>query len=67
MLIAEIRKMPTRDRIILMEQIWDTLYHDENEINSPTWHEKVLNERRKTIENGQAEFISIDELKTGQK
>ncbi len=67
MITAEIKEMPTRDRIILMEEIWNTLYHDENEIESPLWHENVLNERRKKMNNGTANFISIDTLKTSNK
>ena len=67
MITAEIKKMPRRDRIILMEEIWDTLYHDKSEIESPAWHKDVLDERRKKIENGEAKFISIDDLRAGVK
>jgi hypothetical protein len=35
--------------------------HDE--IESPSWHEPVLDKRRTQIENGEAKFISIDDLK----
>jgi len=67
MITAEIKEMPTRDRIILMEEIWDTLCDDENEMESPLWHEDVLDERRTKIINGKANFISIDVLKTSGK
>ena len=67
MITAEIKKMSTRDRIILMEEIWDTLRHDENEIESPSWHEGVLDKRRKQVENGEAKFISIDDLKASKR
>jgi putative addiction module component (TIGR02574 family) len=63
MTTAEIKKMSTKDRLILMEEIWDTLRHEENEIESPSWHEGVLDERRKQVESGQAKLVSIDELK----
>jgi len=49
MITAEIKEMPTRDRIILREEIWDTLCDDENEMESPLWHEDVLDERRTKI------------------
>ncbi len=66
MITVEIKKMSTRDRIILMEEIWDTLCRDENEIESPSWHKDVLDERRKQVENGEAKFISIDDLKVSK-
>ena len=67
MLTAEIKKMPTKDKIILMEEIWDTLSHDEAHVESPAWHREVINERQKLIKNGNATFISINELKFGKK
>ena len=67
MITVEIKKMSTRDRIILMEEIWDTLCHDENEIESPSWHEDVLDKRRKQVEDGEAKFISIDDLKANKR
>lgn len=63
MTTAEIKKMSVRDKIILMEEIWDSLCHDESEIESPAWHEEILEERRKKIESGTARFVSIDDLK----
>jgi len=63
MTTAEIKKMPVKDKIILMEEIWDSLCHDENDIESPAWHEEILEERRKKIETGTARFVSIDDLK----
>ena len=66
MITVEIKEMPTRDRIILMEEIWDTLCDDDNKMESPVWHEDVLDERRTKIINGKANFISIDVLKTGK-
>jgi len=66
MTTAEIKKMSTKDRLILMEEIWDTLRHEENEIESPSWHEGILDTRRKQIENGEARFYSVDELRMGK-
>jgi hypothetical protein len=35
MITEEIKEMSMSDRIILMEEIWNTLCHDENEMESP--------------------------------
>ncbi|MCP4376417.1 MAG: addiction module protein [bacterium] len=67
MITVEIKNMSTRDRIILMEEIWATLRHDENEIESPSWHEDILDKRRKQVENGEAKLISIDDLKASER
>ena len=64
MLATEIKRMPVKDKLILMEEIWDSLRHEE--IESPSWHVDVLGERLSKINNGEAKFISIDELKTGR-
>ena len=44
---VENNKMPIKNRIILMDDIWNTL--------------------RKKIEEGSANYISIDELKTNSQ
>ncbi len=67
MITAEIKEMSIRDRIVLMEEIWDTLRHDQNEIASPDWHSDILAERLKKIETGEAKFVSIDDLKAGRR
>ena len=60
---AEIEKMSKKDRIILMEKLWNTFDHEQNEPKSPNWHKPILEERRQIIESGKAKFINIDELK----
>ncbi len=66
MLTAEIKNMPIKEKIVLMEEIWDTLSDDEAKINSPAWHKEVLDERKKLIQNGKTKFVSINELKFGR-
>ena len=65
MITPEIKKMSTKYRMILLEEIWDTLRHDE--IESPPWHEPVLDERRTRIEDGEAKLIPIDDLKANKR
>ena len=56
--------MSTIDRLKTMEAIWESLLYDETSIESPEWHESVRSERKSKIENGEAEFISINKLKS---
>lgn len=62
MTIAEIKKMPVKNRIILMEEIWQTL--NNKEVESPLWHKKVIEERMFNFKNKQTKFISINDLKS---
>jgi len=65
MTTAEIKNMSTLERLQVMEELWDSLCHDTEEIDSPVWHGDVLENRRKKIESGNAEFLSLEELKAG--
>ncbi len=60
---TEIKKMSTIERLRTMEALWDALCNEEDEIKSPSWHGNILEDRKKKIENGEAEFIAIEELK----
>ncbi len=62
---TDIKKMTTIERLRAMEELWDALCHEDKEIESPEWHREILEDRSKKIETGKAEFISIEELKTG--
>ena len=63
MTIAEISKMSITERLQVMEELWDSLIHKNDKIESPEWHANILGERRKKIESGKAKFISLEELK----
>ena len=52
------------ERLQAMAAIWDSLIHDNSEIESPEWHRDVLESRKKKIEDGLAEFRSIEELRS---
>jgi len=63
----EIKKMSVIERLQAMETLWDSLVDEEPEIESPQWHREILEERKRKIENGKAEFISLEELKATRK
>lgn len=55
------------ERLQAMEALWDSLLDEESEIESPEWHHNILEDRKRKIENGKAEFISLEELKATRK
>ncbi len=64
MTATEISQMSIVERLQAMEAIWDSLIHDSFKVESPQWHEEILSDRRRKIESGKAEFVSIEELKS---
>ena len=67
MTITEISKMSITERLQTMEALWDSLTHEIGELNSPDWHFDILSERKNKIESGDADFISLADLKSKNK
>jgi hypothetical protein len=63
----EIEKMSTIDRLQAMEALWVSLMEEEAEIDSPDWHQDILENRKKKIDNGEAEFVSLEDLRSNRK
>ncbi len=63
----EIKKMSRIERLQAMEALWDSLLDEEAEIESPQWHRDILEERKRKIETGKAEFISLERLRASRK
>ena len=61
-----ITKISTVERLQTMEAIWDSLIHENLEIESPEWHQDVLAARKKNIEEGKVKFRSIEDLRSRQ-
>jgi len=64
---SDITKMSRAERLAAIEALWDSLLDEESEIAPPEWHRDVLEERRRKIENGQAEFISLAKLRASRR
>ncbi len=64
---AEIKDMSTVERLQAMELLWDAILEEEGpEIDSPQWHGDVIEKRKEKIKNGNAEIISLEELKANR-
>jgi hypothetical protein len=62
-----IKKMDILERLRTMEGLWDSILYEGSEIENPEWHRKIVEERKRKMKNGEAEFISIDKLKAMPK
>ena len=49
MTVAELKKMSVDERLILMEELWDSLCHDTVSTQSPEWHKEILDDRMNLI------------------
>jgi len=60
---AEIEKMSLDERLQTMELLWASLARTPDAVPSPAWHGEVLAARMAKIERGEAEFLTVPELK----
>ena len=59
----EIEKMTLEEKLRAMEALWADLSRNEQNIQSPPWHEEVLKEREDKVKSGQAKFESWEHAK----
>jgi len=64
MSIDEIKKLNPKEKIILMNEIWESFEDNNTIIESPTWHKEVLEERISKMKNDEAKYISLEDLKS---
>jgi putative addiction module component (TIGR02574 family) len=55
--------MTVAEKLQAIEVLWDDLSRNPEDIPSPAWHEDVLAERQRQIEEGRAKFIPLDEFR----
>ncbi len=63
MSIDEIKKLNPKEKIILMNEIWESFEDNNTSADSPHWHKDVLEERISKMKNNEAKYISLNELK----
>lgn len=65
MSVLDLKNMTTAEKIMAMEELWMELDKtaEANSYTTPQWHKDILDEREIKIQNGEAEFYSIDEIK----
>jgi hypothetical protein len=61
--LSEVKKMNSCERLQAMEALWDSMLYENDGIETPQWHEKILQGRKDKIANGSAKFISLSDLK----
>ncbi len=62
--IPEINKLSTPEKILLVEDLWDSIASDEAAIPVPHSHTEELDRRLKRYEAAPGELLSLEELRT---
>jgi hypothetical protein len=55
--------MTLEEKLRVMEALWADLSRNEQDIQSPPWHEKLLQEREERVQSGQEKFESWEDAK----
>lgn len=59
----EVKKLTLREKLLLMEAIWDDLSGDEDLLEVPQRHKEMLDEREQKIQTGEAKFMDWETAK----
>jgi len=59
----QLDQMSTKEKITIMESLWDSLCQKSEDIASPSWHVQALNQREKDIKEGLDSFSDWEEAK----
>ena len=59
-----LKDMTLHEKLAAMESIWEDLARTPDAIESPAWHQDILDERHRRIAEGQARFIDWETAKT---
>ena len=63
MSIDEIKMLDITERIILVEEIWDSIAKEQDSLALSDYEKKVLDERLASLENDPTNLLSWNEIK----
>jgi putative addiction module component (TIGR02574 family) len=61
--IPEITKLSIPEKILLVEDLWDSIAADESMVPVPRSHMEELDRRLKRYESGPGSLLSLEELR----
>jgi putative addiction module component (TIGR02574 family) len=59
----EVSRLSKAEQLQTMEWLWASLSKKAEEIESPEWHGDVLAARKAKADAGEAQFLSVEQLK----
>ena len=61
--LEQIHQLPLREKLLVMEAIWEDLSGEEQNLEVPQWHKELLDERERLLAEGKAQFVDWEEAK----
>ena len=61
--LDQIHQLPFREKLLVMEAIWDDISREEEDLEMPQWHKELLDERERLLAEGKAQFVDWEEAK----
>lgn len=61
--LEEIHQMPFREKLLVMEAIWDDISREEQNLEVPQWHKEILDERDRLVAEGKTQFLEWEDAK----
>ena len=59
----EVSQLSKAEQLEAMEVLWASLSKEQQDMESPEWHGKVLAARQAKVDSGNGEFLSVALLK----
>jgi len=63
MSIDEIKQLDITERIVLVEEIWDSIAKEQDSLGLSAYEKSILDARLNSLESNSDDFISWDEMK----
>ena len=63
MSIADLRKLPSDEKLRIIEALWGDLVADDEALESPAWHEQELRKTEAEFNAGRVEVLDWDEAR----
>jgi hypothetical protein len=63
MSIAEIRKLPIREKFQILEALWEDMREEAEEADIPDSHKKILDDCEARVLAGEERFYSLEEAR----
>jgi hypothetical protein len=61
--LEPLHQLPLKEKLLVMEALWNDLRQSDESIKVPQWHKDILNEREGRIASGEAKFTDWEEAK----
>ena len=61
---VNLAELSLSEKLELMEALWDDLCQNPDDVISPKWHERELDNRRSRVADGRAQFLDWESVKS---